>query len=59
MTGYHLPDKYYTSTMTTRQNGGQFSYDIFKYIFLNWNVLIFISLKFVSQGPVDNIPALV
>ena len=33
---------------------------IFKYIFLNENVriLIKISLKFIPQGPINNIPAL-
>ena len=37
-----------------------FADDIFKLIFLNKNccILIKISLKFVSKGPINNIPAL-
>ena len=44
-----------------RQNGRHFADDIFKGIFLNENgwIPIKISLKFVSQGPINNIPALV
>ena len=44
-----------------RQNVRQFSDDIFKCIFLNENVSISIkiSLKFVSNGPISNIPALI
>ena len=44
-----------------RQNGRHFADDIFKCIFLNENVWIRfkISLKFVPQGPINNIPALV
>ena len=44
-----------------RQNGRHFAYDIFKWIFLNENVWIpiKISLKFVPQCPINNIPALV
>ena len=43
------------------QNGHYFLDDIFKCIFLNENVsiLLKISLKFVSKGSVNNIPALV
>ena len=43
------------------QNGRHFADDIFKCIFLNENVWIptKISLKFVSKGPINNIPALV
>ena len=42
-------------------NGRHFPDDIFKYIFLNENVLISIkiSLKFVPKGQINNIPALV
>ena len=42
-------------------NGRRFPDDIFKWIFLNENVLIpiKISLKFVPKGPINNIPALV
>ena len=44
-----------------RQNGRHFIYAIFKWIFLNENVWIpiKISLKFVPQGPINDIPALV
>ena len=44
-----------------RQNGSHFADNIFKWIFLNENVWIPIktSLKFVPQGPINNIPALV
>ena len=37
-----------------------FADDIFKWIFLNENVwiLIKISLKFISKGPINNMPAL-
>ena len=43
-----------------RPNGHHLPYDIFKYIFLNEDVWIStrISLKFVSEGPINNIPAL-
>ena len=49
------------NTLRPRQNGRHFADDIFKCIFLNENVwiLIKISLKFVPQGPVNNILALV
>ena len=45
-------------TLRLRQNGRQFADDIFKCIFLNENVLISakISLKFVPNGPINNIP---
>ena len=48
------------NTMRPRQNGRQFA-DIFKFILLNENVciLITISLKFVPKGSISNIPALV
>ena len=44
-----------------RQNGRHFADDTFKHIFMNENVRISIkiSLKFVSKGPINNIPALV
>ena len=43
------------------KNGQYFADDIFKHIFVNENVWIpiKISLKFVSKGPINNIPALV
>ena len=49
------------NSLRPRQNGRHFADDIFKCIFLNENVwiLIKISLKFVPQGPIHNIPALV
>ena len=53
---YHL-----VNTLRPRQNWRHFADDIFKCIFLNENVWIpiKISLKFVPQGPINNIPALV
>ena len=49
------------NTLRPRQNGRLFPDDIFKCIFLNANVWIVleISLKFVSNVRIDNIPALV
>ena len=49
------------NTLRPIQNGRHFADDIFKCIFLNENVLIpiKISRKFVPEGPIDNIPALV
>ena len=49
------------NTFRPRQNGRHFPDDNFKRIFLNENVriLIKISLKFVTKGPIINIPALV
>ena len=50
--------KYSTfNTLRPRQNGCHFA-DIFKCIFFNENVwiLINISLRFIPQGPVNNIP---
>ena len=49
------------NTLRPRQNGRHFADDIFKWIFLNENawIPIKISLKFVPQGPINNIPALV
>ena len=48
-------------TLRPRQNGGHFPDNIFKCILLNENVwiLLKISLKFVPQGSIKNIPALV
>ena len=44
-----------------RQNGRHFPDDIFKCIFMNerFCILIWISPKFVFQGPINNIPTLV
>ena len=49
------------NTLRPWQHGRHFADDIFKCIFLNENVWIpiKISLKFVSKGPIHNIPALV
>ena len=49
------------NTLRPSQNGRHLPDAIFKCIFLNENVLISIkmSLKFVLQGPINNIPALV
>ena len=49
------------NTLRPRENGRHFADDIFKCIFLNENVWIpiKISLKFVPQGPINIIPALV
>ena len=49
------------NTLRPRQNGHHFADDIFKCIFLNENawISIKISLKFILQGPINNIPALV
>ena len=48
-------------TLRPRRNEQHFADDIFKHIFFNENVWIFIkiSLKFVPKGPINNIPALV
>ena len=49
------------NTLRPRQDGRHFPDDIFKCIFLNENVWssIVISLKFVTKGLINNIPALV
>ena len=49
------------NTLRPRQTGWHFTDDSFKCIFFNENVwiLIKISLKLVSMGPINNIPALV
>ena len=48
-------------TLRPRKNGRRFADDTFKRIFFNENVRILmkISLKFVPEGPFNNIPALV
>ena len=52
---------FFINSLRPRQNGRHFADDTFKRAFLNENVLISIkiSLKFVSKGPINNIPALV
>ena len=49
------------NTLRPRQNARHFLDDIFKYIFLNENVWISIkiSLFFIPNGPIHNIPAMV
>ena len=49
------------NTLRPRPNGRHFADDIFKYIFLNENVQIPIKilLKFVLNGPINNVPATV
>ena len=49
------------NTLRPRQHGRHFADDTFKRIFLNENVIISIKipLKFVPEGPINNIPALV
>ena len=51
----------FLNTLRPRQNGRHFADDIFKCILLNENtsILINISLKFVPEGRINNIPALV
>ena len=60
VTAFDISETYF-NTLRPRQNGRHFADDIFKCIFLNENVWIPIknSLKFVPQGPINNIPALV
>ena len=50
----------WVNTLRPRQNGRHFADDTFKRIFLKENVRISIkiSLKFVPENPIDNIPAL-
>ena len=52
---------HHINTLRSKQNGRRFPDNLFKWIFLNENVLISIdiSLKFVPNGPINNIPALV
>ena len=54
-------DNEYLNTLRPKQNGRHFTDDIFTCIFLNENVWIPIEIspKFVPQGPINNIPALV
>ena len=49
------------NTLRPKQNGQPFPDDLFKLIFVNENVWtsIEISQKFVHEGPINNIPALV
>ena len=51
----------YVNTLKPRQNGRHFPDDIFKCIFLKIDLWISvkISLKFVTTGPINNIPLLV
>ena len=56
----HFPNAF-SGINTLRQNGHYFSDNIFKCVFLNENIwiLINISLKFVNNGQINNITALV
>ena len=49
------------NTLRPRENGRHFADYIFKFIFLyeDWFILIQVSLKLVSNGPINNKPALV
>ena len=49
------------NTLRPKQDGRRFPDDTFEQIFLKENVIILIkiSVKFVPNGPIDNIPALV
>ena len=60
VSGLIAPHRYGFNTLRPRLNGRHFADDIFKCIFLNENAwfAIKISLKFVPQGPITNIPAL-
>ena len=51
----------FVNTLRLRRNWQNFADNIFKRIFFNENVLILIkiSLKYVPEGPINNIPALV
>ena len=55
------PSKTHLNTLRPRQNGRRFADDTFRRIFLNENVRVSIkiSLNFVPNGPIDNIPSLV
>ena len=57
---FDIPRPKCVNTLRPRQNGRYFP-DIFKCIFLNENISILstISLKFVPEGPINNIPVLV
>ena len=52
---------YVINRLRPRQNGRRFADDTFKRIFLNENALIAIkiSLQFIPNGSINNIPALV
>ena len=56
----YYPGALALNTLRPRLKGRHFPDDIFKWIFLNENVWIsiYISLKFVPRGPINNIPAL-
>ena len=51
----------WVNTLRRRQNGRHFADDILKYIFLNEDIWTSIktSPRFVSKGPINNIPVLV
>ena len=55
------PIEKHFNTLRPRQNRYHFADGIFKSIFVNENIWIFIkiSLKFIPKGPINHIPALV
>ena len=55
------PASWHVNTLRTRQNGCNFPDDVFKCDFLNENVLISnkMPLKFVPEGQINNVPALI
>ena len=57
----HLASMTWLNTLRPRQDGRHFPDDIFRCIFLNESIWIAIniSLSFVPEGPIDNIPTLV
>ena len=61
MSGSRMQGQYLVNTLRPRRNEQHFADDIFKRIFFNENVWISItiSLKFVPNGPINNISALV
>ena len=58
-TGLGIRHFQFFDTLRLGQNGRHFPDDIFKWIFLNENAWINISLKFLPRGPIYNIPTLV
>ena len=61
MSPYGITRPQWVNTLRPGQNGLHFSDDMFQCIFLNEKIyiLIKISLQFVPNGPINNIPSLV
>ena len=59
MSNYNIKQVF--NTLRPRQDGCRIPGNIFKCIFFNENISIWIkiSMKFVPKGPINNIPALV